>query len=130
MRDRILAPAAVLTVALTPLAGWAVLLLAAAAGGAAELLQPFPLLPMAVAGAFELFVALVVGRRVRDGARSSLTDSPTAVPAGRFLAALFAGALASAALVTPALAATEAGAGAVPHGHGVVPQELLDHESH
>ncbi|MFC0680394.1 hypothetical protein ACFFGH_21385 [Lysobacter korlensis] len=130
MRDRIAAPAAVLTVALAPLAVWAVLLLGAAAGGSGELLQPFPLLPMAVAGAFELFAALVVGRRVRNGARASVADSPTPVPAGRFLAALIAGALASAALVTPALAATEAGAGAMPHGHGVVPEELLDHGGH
>jgi hypothetical protein len=130
MRDRIAAPAAVLAIALVPLAGWAAILLAAAAGGAAALLEPFPLLPMTVAGGFELFVALVLGRRPRNGARSTLADSPKPVPAGRFLAALFAGALASAALVTPALAATEAGAGAVPHGHGLVPEELLEHPGH
>src|SRR5688572_30591912 len=69
MRDRILAPLAVLAVALAPLAGWGVLVLAAASGGAGDLLSALPLLPMAVAGAFELFVALVVGRRVRSGAR-------------------------------------------------------------
>jgi hypothetical protein len=120
----------VLVVALIPLAGWAVLLLVAGAGGASGPLEPFPLLPMAVAAGFELFAALVLGRRIRDGARTSLSDSPAPVPAGRFLAALFAGALASAALVTPALAATEAGRGAMPHGHGVVPEELLEHGGH
>jgi hypothetical protein len=119
MRDRVTAPAAALTGALTPLCVWGVLLLGAAAGGAAELLDPLPLLPMAVAGAFELFVALVLGPRLRGGARESLADSPSPIPAGRFLAALFAGGLASAALVTPALAATDAGAGALPHGHGI-----------
>ena len=125
--DRILAPVAVLTAALAPIAGWGVLVLAAAAGGAGDLLEPLPLLPMAVAAAFELFVALVIGRRVREGARTAIADSPKPVPAGRFLAALMAGALASAALVTPALAATDAGEGALPHGHGVVPAELLEH---
>ncbi len=130
LRDRVLAPVVVLIVALAPVGGWALLVLGAAAGGAGGLLEPFPLLPMAVAAAFELFVALVVGRRIREGARASLRDSPAPVPAGRFLAALFAGALASAALVTPALAATEAGQGAKPHGHGVVPQELLEHGDH
>jgi hypothetical protein len=127
VRNRIAAPVAVLTAALAPIAGWGVLVLAAAAGGAAELLEPLPLLPMAVAAAFELFVALVVGRHVRAGARAAIADSPTPIPAGRFLVALIAGALASAALVTPALAATDAGEGAPEHGHGVVPAELLEH---
>jgi hypothetical protein len=130
LRDRIVAPVAVLTVALAPLGGWALIVLAAAAGGAGELLEPFPLLPMSVAGAFELFAALVIGRRVRNGVRSSLADRPTPVPAGRFLAALFAGALASAALVTPALAATDAGEGALPHGHGILPAETTEHGGH
>jgi hypothetical protein len=125
LRDRIVAPVAVLVVALVPVTGWGILVLGAASGGASDLLQPLPLLPMAVAAAFELFVALVVGRKVRSGGRAPIPDSPDVVPAGRFLAALFAGALASAALVTPALAATEAGAGALPHGHGVVAPELL-----
>ncbi len=129
VRDRIVAPVAVLTVALAPLAGWGVLLLAAAAGGARDLLSALPLLPMAVAGTFELFVALVIGRRVRAGTRTAITDSSKQVSAGRFLAALFAGALASAALVTPALASTGAGAGALPHGHGFL-QEEAEHGGH
>jgi hypothetical protein len=127
IRDRIPAPVAVLAAALTPIAGWGMLVLAAAAGGAGELLEPLPLLPMAVAAAFELFVAFVVGRHVRAGARDAIADSPTPIPAGRYLVALIAGGLASAALVTPALAATDAGAGAQEHGHGVVPAELLEH---
>ena len=130
VRDRVVAPVAVLAVALAPLAAWGVLLLAAAAGGARDLLFALPLLPMAVAGAFQLFVALVVGRRVRAGARTAIADSSKQVPAGRFLAALFVGALASAALVTPALAATGAGAGALPHGHGILPAEEAEHGGH
>jgi hypothetical protein len=129
-RDRIVAPVAVLTAALAPVAGWGVLVLAAAAGGAGDLLAHLPLLPMAIAAAFELFIALVVGRRVRSGARSAIADSPKPVSAGRFLIALSAGALASAALVTPALAATDAGEGALPHGHGIVPTETTDHVGH
>lgn len=130
LRDRIVAPLAVLTVALAPLAGWALLLLGAAAGGAGQLLEPLPLLPMSIAAVFQVFVALVIGRRLRNGARSSLADSPSPVPAGRFLVALSAGALASAALVTPALAATDAGEGARPHGHGILPAETTEHDGH
>ncbi len=126
-RDRIHAPVAVLAAALAPIAGWGVLVLAAAAGGAGDLLEPLPLLPMAAAAAFELFVAFGIGRHVRAGARAAIADSPRPLSAGRFLLALMAGGLASAALVTPALAATDAGAGALPHGHGVVPAELLEH---
>jgi hypothetical protein len=130
LRDRIGAPVAVLIFALAPVAGWGALVLAAAVGGASNLLEPLPLLPMTVASSFELFVALIIGRKVRAGASAAIADSPTPVPAGRFLAAVFAGALASAALVTPALAATDAGAGAMPHGHGIVAPELLGHEDH
>jgi hypothetical protein len=126
-RDRIPAPVAVLAVALAPIAGWGVLVLAAAAGGAGEMLEALPLLPMTVAATFELFVALVIGRHVRAGARTAIPDSTRQIPAGRYLVALIAGALASAALVTPALAATDAGEGAPEHGHGVVPAELLEH---
>jgi hypothetical protein len=129
-RDRIAAPVAVLVTALAPITAWGVLVLAAAAGGARELLEPLPLLPMAVAAAFELFVALVVGRRVRAGARTAIADSPKPIPAGRYLVALFAGALASAALVTPALALTAAGEGALPHGHGILPVETTQHDGH
>jgi hypothetical protein len=130
IRDRIAAPAAVLIGALAPVAAWGVLVLTAAAGGARELLEPLPLLPMSAAAAFELFVALVVGRRLRGGARAVIADSPAPIPAGRFLLALFAGALASAALVTPALAATHAGDGALPHGHGLFPAETAEHGGH
>lgn len=130
VRDRIPAPAAVLAAALVPLAGWGILVLAAASGGAGEILEALPLLPMAVAAVFQLFVALVIGRQMRSGTRTAISDSPTPIPAGRFLAALFAGALASAALVTPALAATGAGEGALPHGHGVFPADTSEHGGH
>jgi hypothetical protein len=130
VRDRILAPAAVLAGALAPVAAWGLLVLAATGGGARDLLDALPLVPMAIAGAFQLFVALVVGRRVRNGAHRTIPDSPKPIAAGRYLAALFAGALASAALVTPALAATDAGEGALPHGHGIVPAETTEHGAH
>ena len=129
-RDRIPAPVAVLAAALAPIAAWGALVLAAAAGGARDLLEPLPLLPMAVAATFELFVALVVGRHVRAGARRAIPDSPQQPPAGRYLVALITGALASAALVTPALAATDAGEGALPHGHGILPAETTEHVGH
>jgi len=130
IRDRIAAPVAVLAGALTPLTAWGLLVLGAAAGGARELLDALPPVPMAIAGAFQLFVALTVGRRVRNGAREAIQDSAKPIAAGRYVAALFAGALASAALVTPALAATDAGDGALPHGHGIVPAEVSEHPQH
>ena len=50
--------------------------------------------------------------------RSIRMASPTAPGVARYLLGLAAGALVVAALTTPALAATEAGEYAVPHGTG------------
>ncbi len=92
-----------------------------------------PLFPMMVASLFGLFVAaaLAIGRRTAGrairqsgGAGTAEPDAgPTdaaAAPGWRFLLALTIGGLLFSGLTTPALAATEAGAHAVPHGsHGL-----------
>jgi len=94
-----------------------------------------PLQPMATATLFDLFLAgslaLILRRAsaapAAPAAPATRTAPPapdaavTAQPAGwRFLAALTLAALVVSGLTTPALAATDAGTHAVPHGsHGL-----------
>ncbi|TFD08600.1 hypothetical protein E3T26_15385 [Cryobacterium sp. TMT1-21] len=90
-----------------------------------------PVFPMAVATLFSVFVALslAVARR-----RAASESAATGTPQGRrFLAALALGGLLVSGLTTPALAATDAGAHAVPHGshsepaHAVLPESPHSH---
>ena len=93
-----------------------------------------PLFPMMVASLFGLFIsaALAIGRRTvgrgvhqsggagTAGPGAGPTDAAAAPPGWRFLLALTIGGLLFSGLTTPALAATDAGAHAVPHGsHGL-----------
>jgi hypothetical protein len=100
---RLIAPRAVIAGALLP----------AAALWAAEIVTGGPVraLPLLVATVLELFVAMSVAVALRRGRPDGPPPS-----AGRYLVGLAAGALAVAAVVTPALAATRAGESAVPHG--------------
>lgn len=71
-----------------------------------------PLISLAVATLFELFVVAVLGARLRRAA-----DGPVPAPGtAKYLLGICAGALVVAALTAPALAATEAGLGAPQHG--------------
>ena len=113
-------PRAAFAGALLPTLLWAAVLLAEvalgtpAAGGAASL----PLLPLAAASALGLFCAAVLGVRLRRSAPPAPRPAPGAA---RYLVGLFAGALVVASITTPALAATEAGRYAHPHGeHSVI----------
>ncbi|WP_353815008.1 hypothetical protein [Agromyces sp. SYSU T00266] len=94
---------------------------------ASDGLRDVPGLPLAAAAVFLAAVALSVagaarGRRSRrGGAGAAASDRApgTAAEAGRAVAGLVIGAVLVSALATPALAATEAGRSAVPHGeHG------------
>lgn len=92
--------------ALVPILGWVAVILTG--GGTGLGLRT---LPMLVASLFDLAVAIgitVVLRRAAAGSRPIGTV--------RYLVGLGIGALLVAALTTPALAATEAGEYAVPHG--------------
>ncbi|MBG6059121.1 hypothetical protein RCH16_002428 [Cryobacterium sp. MP_M5] len=94
-----------------------------------------PLFPMMVASLFGLFIAaaLAIGRRTAQrgirpsggastGERGTGPTDGAATPQGwRFLVALTIGGLLFSGLTTPALAATEAGAHAVPHGSHDLP---------
>jgi hypothetical protein len=107
--------------ALVPVIGWALLLVVAGADSFGPLTSGGELFPMLVASLFDLLIAVgltVLLRRAdtrravssRPGAASTSpsTDAPPE-HAGRYLAAVFAGALVIAALAAPALSATEAG---------------------
>ncbi|MEV8252700.1 hypothetical protein AB0O95_01915 [Rhodoglobus sp. NPDC076762] len=104
-----------MVVAVTPLVAWALLMTAASVFQNPALGASLDVVPWGIAALFQLFVAGTLAfhkRRAREG--TSVTAS--APSAGRYLIALTVGALAVAALTTPALAATEAGIYAQPHG--------------
>ena len=96
-----LAPRAAIVVALIPVLAWVVGL--ATAGRIPEVAGPSTLVPLGIASAFELFIAAVLGRRLRRGDVEE--QKPTTA---RYLLGVAAGALVTAALVTPALAAAQA----------------------
>ncbi|WP_157006967.1 hypothetical protein [Agromyces laixinhei] len=112
---RVLAPATVLVVAAASLVGTA----AAVATGSAATADVAPG-PLAAASVFIVVVAFSAGLvlrgrdRGRGAARETRGDRATSDTAR--LIGLVAGAALVAALATPALAATEAGESAVPHG--------------
>ena len=130
-KDHLVGANAARIVAIVPIVLWSLLVVAAILLDAAWLAEFLPLLPMAVATIFELFAASILSVHLRrrrgadDGA--PVREMPSA---GRYLLALTAGGLLVGGLTTPALAATEAGLHAQPHGgHGsgvVVP----DHVGH
>lgn len=97
--------------ALVPTLGWVVVLVVGAASSAGAI-GGLRVLPMLVASLLDLAIAIGITWILRrDPARAAVPLRP-----GRYLLALGAGALVVAALTTPALAATEAGAAAIPHG--------------
>ena len=97
--------------ALAPVIGWALLLVVAGADSLGPLTSSNRLLPMLVAGLFDLLVAGGLTVMLRHAAATSprrpAVDS--APLTGRRLAAVILGALLVAAITAPALAATEAG---------------------
>jgi hypothetical protein len=94
--------------ALAPILGWVALLVLAGAAG----LPGVRVLPMLVASLLDVAVAVTITVLLRrDPSREARP-----LRSGPYLLALGAGALVVAALTTPALAATEAGDFAQPHG--------------
>lgn len=113
-RDSIPAPRVASAVAITPLLAWILLVVVATMRDAAWLAS-LPVLPMAIASVFELFAVAVLALHLRQ-ARNAADPVPAPPRPGRYLVGLMAGALLVGALTTPALAATEAGRFAQPHG--------------
>lgn len=117
-RERLIAPRIALVVALVPVAAWTLLLVISSVAETPEFASSFSFLPLAVASLFELFAIAVLGihlRKKRD------PDATPAFPSvARYVVGLGLGALVVAALTTPALAATDAGLFAQPHGESPV----------
>ena len=120
---RLLAPRIALAGAVAPIVLWSIVLLVAVESSDSAVAEPLRFLPLAIAAVLELFAAGVLAvhiRRENDGDR----PAPVTPTAGKYLLSLFIGAFAVALLTTPALAATEAGQFAQPHGqHGVVVED-------
>lgn len=119
VRGRLFAARTVLVLALVPVLFWAAIATVGSGWGTIGG-EALPVFPMAVAAGFNLFLAAALAVHGRRHA-ASVTAGPANTQSWRFLAALtVAGGLFS-GLVTPALAATDAGSRAVPHGSHSVP---------
>ena len=116
-KDRLVGASAARIIAIGPVIVWSMLVVAGILFDAAWLASVFPLIPMAIATVFELFAVTVLSLHLRP---SRATDAAAPVPAlpsaGRYLLAVTVGGILVGALTTPALAATEAGKYAQPHG--------------
>ncbi|MDJ0339774.1 hypothetical protein [Cryobacterium sp. PH31-O1] len=131
---RVIAPRVVVGAALIPVFIWGATAALGSGLGVTSAQTGLPLYPMAVASLFNIFLAVTVAialRRAPSGiptpvgaaaARAPQASEPRAATPGgwRFLTGLVVGGFLLSALTTPALAATEVGSHAVPHGsHGV-----------
>ena len=122
---RLPVPRAVTGAALIPVFVWGATAALGSGLGVSADATGLPLYSMAIASSFNLFLAVVMAvhqRRASTEAASpvTLTDTPRAAPVAaggwRFLTALTLGGVLFSGLTTPALAATDAGQLAVPHG--------------
>lgn len=114
LRNNTVASHAVLIGATAPIVLWGLVVVAATITGDSTIVSALGVLPLAVATVFELFIACVVAVRLRNKPDESIPAS--APSAWRYLAGVMLGGVAVAMLTTPALAATEAGLYAQPHG--------------
>ena len=114
IRERISYPRWVLFGALLPILLWGLLAAAATALEAPAIASSLGLAALGFATLLELFIAVVLAVQFRRGVDFS---KPSKMPSPvRYLSGLLVGGLVVAALTTPALAATEAGVYAQPHG--------------
>lgn len=125
VRGRHLWPNQALVAALLPGIVWAAMVVLRSTSAMPADATVLPVFPMTIATLFGVFVAVSLAlTRRRARCRAAASDTPAGVtgatepaPQGwRFLAALTLGGLLVSGLTTPALAATDAGTQAVPHG--------------
>ena len=114
--DTLVAPKLARIVAIAPLLAWSLVVVVATMLDAGWIAAQLPLLPMLVASIFELFVAGAITLHLRRPRGTDAVAAPSTPSAGRYLVALTVGAVLVGGLTTPALAATEAGKYAQPHG--------------
>ena len=143
-KDRLIGASAARIVAIGPVIVWSMLVVAATVFDAAWLASFLPLIPMAIATVFELFAVAVLSLHLRLSRETdAAVSTPVSPSVGRYLLAVTVGGILVGALTTPALAATEAGKYAQPHGEhnaDFVPAQidsnplsdlfLPDHEQH
>jgi hypothetical protein len=116
-RGTVVFPTAALLGSLAPVVLWGLLATARVAGGESALTDFLPLGPLTAASLLNLAVALILAVDRRP--RRTRTHAESSARPGRYLLGMVLGAMAVAGIVTPALAATNAGMYAVPHGeHG------------
>ena len=133
-RGRIILPRVALPLSLAPVALWGLDVTAGIALGSSSMTAALPFGPMLAASALSLFIglSLAVNRRRAESPRARRTTATVTRP-GRYLLGMTCGAALVAGLVTPALAGTNAGSRAVPHGeHGttIVTDESPSHQGH
>ena len=120
-KDRLIGAPTVRIIAIGPVIVWSMLVVAATLFDAAWLVSALPLTPMAIATVFQVFAVAVLSLYLRRSSGTAAAPPARALPsAGRYLLAVTLGGILVGALTTPALAATEAGKYAQPHGehHG------------
>jgi hypothetical protein len=126
--------------ALIPVFTWGTSAVLGSGLGVSSAQAGLPLYPMAVASLFNIFLAATVAITLRRAPNGFLTPAKASTPGSatpggwRFLTGLVVGGFLLSALTTPALAATQVGSQAVPHGtHGgteVSVPNSGDHGSH
>lgn len=121
VRDRVPAPRTSFTASIGAILAWVAL--AGLSSIFPEAVGGLPLVPLLASTAMLLYVSIVLAVRFRAAQAATTTTTTTPAtrrtPAGRFLVGVAAGGFIVAALTTPALALTNAGEHAVPHGtHG------------
>jgi hypothetical protein len=114
VRLRVPLPRFVLFASLAPTALWAVLAAAAAVSRNPAVASYLGFTAMATATGLGLFISIVLAVHLRRGTDLSVPTRGTTAP--RYLLGVVAGGLLAAMLVTPALAATDAGKYAKPMG--------------
>jgi hypothetical protein len=112
VRVRILLPRVVLLAALAPILIWGVLVAAAAVSKNPAVASYLGFDSMALASILDLFTAIVLALHVRKGTDFSSPTRDTSAP--RYLLGVVLGGLVAAAIVTPALSASDAGRYAKP----------------
>ncbi|WP_146071213.1 hypothetical protein [Cryobacterium sp. Y57] len=139
-RDRIIVPRIIVGASLIPVFIWGATAALGSGLGVTSAQTGLPLYPMAVASLLNIFLAatVAIAQRHAPGKAAAPVGAALhsdATPSGwRFLTGVVVGGFLLSALTTPALAATEVGSQALPHGsHGVtavITPEPAGHGSH
>lgn len=117
---------------LVPVAVWATTATLGSGLGVTAASTGLPIFPMFVASLFNVFLGVSLAVMARRHSNPATTGSAEAPASGwKFMTALILGGLIVSGLTTPALAATNAGLYATPHGSHTVPAlEIPERDGH